>query len=251
MDTQIIQSQSSSIQINNLDLLATQPGQLRVIRRNCELALYDETRIEVAIKKAFLAVEGENANNSDRIQRIASELTKNIAERCKKRWPTGGTIHIESIQDLVELELMRAGEHPVARSYVLYREKRREAREILSQQTQEKPIHVVLEDGSKKKLDIHMLSNLAIEACQQLSDVSPTKVIEDARKNLFDGVAIKDVYKALVMSARTLVENEPNYSYVTARLLLQDLYREAMDALKVAHDLNQQTMRDIQGIHCF
>ncbi|EKD76999.1 MAG: hypothetical protein ACD_42C00505G0001, partial [uncultured bacterium] len=242
MDTQIIQSQSSSIQINNLDLLATQPGQLRVIRRNGELALYDETRIEVAIKKAFLAVEGENANNSDRIQRIASELTKNIAERCKKRWPTGGTIHIESIQDLVELELMRAGEHPVARSYVLYREKRREAREILSQQNEEKPVHVILENGSKQKLDMSMLSNLAIDACQGLAEVSPTKLIEDARKNLFDGVAIKDVYKALVMSARTLVEIEPNYSYVTARLLLQDIYREAMDALKVPYDLTRQTI---------
>ena len=87
-----------------------------------------------------------------------------------------------------------------------------------------------------------MLSNLAIDACQGLAEVSPTKLIEDARKNLFDGVAIKDVYKALVMSARTLVEIEPNYSYVTARLLLQDIYREAMDALKVPYDLTRQTI---------
>lgn len=242
METHIIQSQPSAIQITNIDLLTTQPGQLRVIRRNGELTLYDETHIEVAIKKAFLAVEGDNANNSDRIQQIATQLTQNITDRCKKRWPDGGTIHIESIQDLVELELMRAGEHPVARSYVLYREKRREARDILTAQTEEKPIHVILENGSKAKLDFRMLSNLAIDACQNLTDISPAKIIEDARKNLFDGVAMKDVYKALVMSARTLVESEPNYSYVTARLLLQDLYREALDALNVSYDLTQQTM---------
>jgi ribonucleoside-diphosphate reductase alpha chain len=245
MDTQIHQSQASTIHITDMDLLAAEPGQLRVIRRNGELAAYDASRIEVAIKKAFLAVEGDNANNSERIQHIATQLTHNITERCKKRWPTGGTIHIESIQDLVELELMRAGEHPVARSYVLYREKRREARDILSQQTNEKPIHVVMEDGTKAKLDMHMLSNLALDACQSLTDVSPTKVIEDARKNLFDGVAIKDVYKALVMSARTLVESEPNYSYVTARLLLQDIYREAMSALSVPHDLSHQSMSSL------
>ena len=245
MDTNIIQSQPSSIHISDLNLLAAQPGQLRVIRRNGELTVYEDSRIAVAIKKAFLAVEGENATNSERIQQIAQQLTKNITERCKKRWPAGGTIHIESIQDLVELELMRAGEHQVARSYVLYREKRREAREILSAQPEEKLIHVVLEDGSKKKLDMHMLSSLAIDACQNLADVSPTKVIEDARKNLFDGVAIKDVYKALVMSARTLVEVEPNYSYVTARLLLQDLYRESMDTLQVPYDLTKQTMQTL------
>lgn len=242
METHIAQSQQKSIHLTNPALLATEPGQLRVIRRNGELAVYDEDRIAVAIKKAFLAVEGEHATNSERIQHVANQLTHAITERCKKRFPTGGTMHIESIQDLVEIELMRAGEHQTARSYVLYREKRREAREILSQQPEEKLIHVTLENGSKTKLDMHMLSSLAIDACQHLADVSPTKVIEDARKNLFDGVAMKDVYKALVMSARTLVEVEPNYSYVTARLLLQDVYREAMDALTVKYDLTQQTM---------
>ena len=242
MDTQFNQSQPSSIQITDMELLNIQPGTMRIIRRNGELTSYDDNRINIAIKKAFLAVEGDNASNSERIQHVANQLTHAITERLKKRLPDGGTIHIESIQDLVEIELMRAGEHQIARSYVLYREKRREAREILAQQSEEKPIHVTLENGSRKKLDLNLLSNLALDACQNLTDVSPTKVIEDARKNLFDGVAMKDVYKALVMSARTLVEVEPNYSYVTARLLLQDLYREAMDTLAVPHDLNQQTM---------
>lgn len=223
----------------HLNHTATQ-GQLHVITRTGELTIFDANRITVAIKKAFLAVEGDAATNSDRIHQIADSLTQAITARCQKRFPTGGTLHIESIQDLVELELMRAGEHQVARSYVLYREKRREAREILSQHTTSKPIHVTLDDGSRKELDMHLLSSLAIEACQDLVDVSPTKIIDDARKNLFDGVPIKDVHKALVMSARTLVEIEPNYSYVTARLLLQDLYREALDALEVTHDFSHQ-----------
>lgn len=242
METQISQPHQHGIHIQNPELLATQPGQLRIIRRNGEITLYDENRIEVAIKKAFLAVEGDTVSVSERIQHIPSQLAQNITARCKKRFPTGGTIHIESIQDLVELELMRAGEQPIARSYVLYREKRREAREILANQTEEKTIHVTLEDGTKTKLDMHLLSTLAIDACQELSDVNPTKVIEDARKNLFDGVALKDVYKAMVMAARTLVEVEPNYTYVTARLLLQDVYHEAMDALSVPHDLSHQTI---------
>ncbi|OGT45489.1 MAG: ribonucleoside-diphosphate reductase subunit alpha [Gammaproteobacteria bacterium RIFCSPHIGHO2_12_FULL_38_11] len=242
MEAQTSQTINTSIHIKDLDLLSMYPGQLRVINRQGTSDAYDDSRINVAIKKAFIAVEGDNASNSERIQEIAHRLTKAITQRCKKRWPAGGTIHIESIQDLVELELMRAEEHQVARSYVLYREKRREARAILSTQAEEKPIHVILEDGSKTKLDMHMLSSLAIDACQNLNDVSPTKVIEDARKNLFDGVAIKDVYKSLVMSARTLVEIEPNYSYVTARLLLQDIYREAMDTLEITYDLTQQTM---------
>ena len=244
MELEIHQSQANlnAIHTPNITFPAIEPGELRVIRRNGELMRYDDSRIAVAIKKAFLAVEGENANNSERIQQIAQQLTQAITDRCKKRFPLGGTIHIESIQDLVEIELMRADQHQIARSYVLYREKRREAREILSQQTQEKPLYVTRDDGSRVKLDMHIISSLAIDACQNLEEVSPTKVIEDARKNLFDGVAMKDVYKALVLSARTLVEAEPNYSYVTARLLLQDIYREALDTLGVLHDLTQQTI---------
>ena len=242
METPISQVENTQIRIDDLTLLITKPGQLRVIRRDGELAQYDDHRIIAAIKKAFLAVEGENAGNSDRIQEIATQLARNITERFKTRWPDGATIQLESIQDLVELELMRAGEHQVARTYVLYREKRREARKALENQVVEKPIHVILSDGTRKKLDRHILSNLAVDACQGLNDVSPTQIIEDARKNLFDGVAMNDVYKALVMSARALVENEPNYSYVTSRLLLQDIYREALTALNVPHDLSQQTM---------
>ena len=46
-----------------------------------------------------------------------------------RRLHSGGTIHIEEIQDQVELELMRAGEYKVAKGYVLYREERRRIRE--------------------------------------------------------------------------------------------------------------------------
>ncbi|MCH9643565.1 MAG: ribonucleoside-diphosphate reductase subunit alpha [Gammaproteobacteria bacterium] len=235
--------QTSTFQITDSQLLnAEAPGSLHVIRRDGKLVRYDHDRITVAMKKAFIAVEGDTAASSDRIHNMVNELTSSITDRLEKRWPSGGTIHIEAIQDQVELALMRAGEHQVARSYVLYREDRRRARQEKKHDTviPEETIRITLDDGSKALLDMGWLSRLAIEACTDLEDVAPTQVIEDARNNLFDGVAIKDVYKALIMSARTLVETEPNYSYVTARLLLQDLYRETLDALDVDHQLDHQ-----------
>ena len=107
---------------------ALEPGQLRVINRNGSLAKFDDIRIEVAMKKAFLAVEGEHASNSERIQSITKTLTEQISQRFKRRWPYGGTIHIEAIQDQVEIVLMRSGEQQIARAYILYREKRRQER---------------------------------------------------------------------------------------------------------------------------
>ncbi len=246
---------TDAIRISDPQLLeATEPGQLRVIRRDGSVAKFDSERIAVAMKKAFLAVEGDNANLSERIQSVATELTENITTRLQRRWPSGGTVHIETIQDQVELALMRAGEHQVARSYVIYREDRRKERQENKAETDvETPatqINVTLDDGKKVPLNTQWLADMATEACQNLEDVAPTQIIQETLENLFDGVAIRDVYKAIVMSARTLVETEPNYTYVTARLLQHDLYTEALSALNIQHDLTEQTIEKLYPI-CF
>ena len=220
---------------------------LQVIRRNGKVTPYDDSKIAAAMKNAFVAVEGSDVINADRIQNLVRDLTQSITDRLQSRCEAGGTIHIEAIQDLVELALMRAGEHQVARSYVLYREDRRRARQSKQHDTaiQEQPIRVILDDGSTTMLDMSWLVNLAISACDGLENVVPTQIIEDTRNNLFDGVLMKDVYKALVMSARTQVENDPNYTYVTSRLLLQDIYREALDALHIEYDLTKEKIASL------
>ena len=104
--------------------MATAPGQLRVIKRNGSVVPYDDDKIQVALTKAFLAVEGGTAAASARVRDVVAKLTAQVTRTYQRRMPTGGTIHIEEIQDLVELALMREGEHKVARDYVLYREER-------------------------------------------------------------------------------------------------------------------------------
>ena len=104
------------------NLAATAPGQLRIIKRNGTVVPFDASKIAIAMTKAFLAVEGGTAAASTRIHETVDNLTKQITATFKRRMPSGGTIHIEEIQDQVELTLMRSGEQKVARDYVLYRE---------------------------------------------------------------------------------------------------------------------------------
>ena len=215
------------------------PGVLRVIRRNGNITEYDANRIMVAMKKAFLAVEGNDAIHADRIQKTVEQLTEQINERFMRRFVVeGGVIHIESIQDHVELALMRAGEQKVARAYVLYREARHQERLAQNAASTDliDSIQVMLANGNKVPLDRQWLRNLIERACQGVSEVSAQPILDDVQKNLFNGVAIKDIYKALVMSARTLVESEPNYSFVAARLLLQDIYDETSQALRYLNE---------------
>ncbi|HHO70615.1 MAG TPA: ribonucleoside-diphosphate reductase subunit alpha [Halothiobacillus sp.] len=213
---------------------ATQPGQMRVIRRNGKVTSFDASKIKVAITKAFLAVEGSGAAASSRIHDTVDELTAAVTSALTRRLPNGGTVHIEDIQDQVELALMRGGHHKVARAYVLYREQqaaKRAARQAGAQTSEpaaRPELHITRPNGHREKLDINRLDALVKEACAGLSDVDSELIIKETLRNLFDGVPEKEVNVALVMSARTLIEKDPNYSYVAARLLLDALRTEAM-----------------------
>jgi len=211
-------------------LSATAPGQLRVIKRNGSVVSYSESKISVAITKAYLAVEGGNAAASSRIHESVKQLGQQITEIFRRRMPSGGTIHIEDIQDQVELALMRTGEHKIARSYVIYRADHARIRE---QKTEEaKPsqaaIIITLDNGEKGPLDTQRLQTVINEACEGLEDVSAEDIYQETLKNLYPGVKMEDVRTSLVMTARTMVEKDPNYSFVTARLLMDTIRAEAL-----------------------
>ncbi len=240
MDNQM----EASAQVDDKVSNNNQPGEFYVIKRNGKVVIFEADRISTAMKKAFIAVEGDSAKDSSRVHDIAQQLTQRITSALKTRWNASGTINIENIQDLVELELMRAGEHKIARSYVLYREERNRMRHT-EQKDSHPTINVTHADGSSKPLNLTWVKRLVENACSDLIDVDAKPVIKDALNNLFDGVQIKDVYKALTMSARTLVETEYNYTFVTARLLMVELYCEAMDFMEIPYDLNKQTMSEL------
>ena len=220
----------------SISMSDTAPGQLRVIKRNGAVVAYDESKISVAITKAFLAVEGGQAAASTRIHESVAQLARQITDIFKRRMPSGGTIHIEDIQDQVELALMRTGEHKIARSYVIYRADHARIREQNKEQQKENhpEITVIFEGGREGPLDTSRLLTVITEACDDLTGVSADTIYNETLKNLYPGVKMEDVRTSLVMTARTLVEHDPNYSYVTARLLLDSLRSEALRFLGIA-----------------
>ncbi len=237
----------STASIPSEDLNITAPGKLRVIKRNGKVVSFEEDKIKIAVTKAFLANESVNAAASERIHRKVEDITKDVQDIFKRRMPSGGTLHIEEIQDQVELQLMRSEEYIVARKYILYREER------ASERTKDKSQHTTVEapaisvtkkDGTKVPLDINRLASVVNHACEGLEDVSADSILTESIKNLYDGVSISDMKSALVMSARTKVEIEPNYSFVTARILLDELRSEALTFLGVAEESSHPEMKE-------
>src|SRR5437764_6330500 len=212
---------------------AVQPvfSQYRIIRRNGAVVGFEPGKISVAVTEVRLAVEGGQSAASARIRELVAALTDAVVSALVRRHPAGGTFHIEDVQDQVELALMRSGEHEVARAYVLYREKRSEARAHEAAQKKPAPqaqLHTV-EDGVRRPLDLTRLEELIASACEGLGEVvDPKLILAETLKNIYDGVPADEVRRSAVLSARALIEKDPAYSYVTARLLLHTIRREVL-----------------------
>lgn len=212
--------------------VATEPG-YQLIRRNGAVTPFDPSKISVALTKAFLAVEGSSAAASRRIHEAVAEMTEQVVAGLTRRAATGRTFHIEDVQDQVELALMRGEHHKVARAYVLYRAER--AQERARAQAGSAPVAAVapslqmkLADGTLVPLDAARLDKVVREACAGLDGVAAEPILAEARRNLYDGISLDELALAPILAARTLIESEPNYSKVSARLLLDKLRREAL-----------------------
>jgi ribonucleoside-diphosphate reductase alpha chain len=204
-------------------------GDYKIIRRNGAVVGFEPSKISIAVTKAFLAVNGGQGAASARVRELVEQLTANVVAALVRRQPAGGTFHIEDIQDQVELSLMRSGEHDVARAYVLYRAKRMEER---AQQQAAKPVAAtaqlhVIEDGQRRPLDMNQVRALIAAACIGLEKhVDGEAILAETVKNLYDGVPVEELHKSAILAARALMEKDPAYSQVTARLLMHTIRKE-------------------------
>ena len=218
-------------------------AQHKVIRRNGAVVGFEPPKIAIAMTKAFIAVNGGQGAASARVRELVASHTDAVLNALMRRQPSGGTFHIEDIQDQVELALMRGGEHNVARAYVLYREERTKerarAREAEKAAAAAAPSINVIENGVSKPLDGARMSALVASACEGLGrEVSPEMVMQGMQRDLYDGVPMEEVRKSLVLAARALIEQDPSYTYVTARLLLHTLRLETLGVEATQADMN-------------
>ena len=236
--------------VSTAELAATAPGGLKVIRRNGKLTGFDASKITIAVTKAFLAVEGGAAAASAAVREKVEAITRQVVAALTRHQSGGGTLHIEDIQDQVELALMRAGEHKIARAYVLYRAERAKERAAEAAKTPVAAgpsLMVKLDDGRSVPLDQQRLQRVVTEACAGLTGVSVDEVVQSALRDLYDGIPEAELSQAVTLAARARIEKEPNYTYVSARLLLDGLRHEALKFLNQAE--TRPTFEEMKGLY--
>lgn len=221
-----------------MSVISSTPGQLQVIKRNGDVAPFDAEKISVAIGKAFLAVEGQQSIDSSRIHDQITQLTEVVVGTFKRRLPSGGTIHIEEIQDQVELALMREGEQRVARAYVIYRDQRTNARQNLNEH-HHPTLQITDKNGQLQPLNLAELKTEIEKAATDLVGIDVDAIVEETVKNLYNGVKVSDISTTMIMATRTRIEYEPNYTYVTARLLRNELVKTGLEFLGLDNNTSE------------
>lgn len=235
--TSTVTSEISQTSAPEFPLEAAQPNpnnQLIIIKRDGDLVAYQEHKIITAVSNAILANEPSEPSH---VQQTASVIAEKITKRLQSIYPSGGKINIEDIQDQVELGLMRQGMHKVARSYVLYREHRAEQRSKLS-------LGQTDEQAQSIDQSLAAMFKRVTNACFGLADVNADAVLEIAKKNLYKGITSQEIDTALIMAVRPLIEDEPNYSFVSARILLASLKQEVGEALPLPKADDQNFYQD-------
>jgi len=219
------------------DVPNTDYNAYHIIRRNGAVVAFEPNKITTAMTKAFLAVMGQSAAGSNSLRDKTGQLTEIVVGALMRRKPDGGAIHIEEIQDQVELALMRAGEHDVARAYVLYREDRARERAQQAHHAERPAINVVRRNGERQPLNIARLKADIDAACAGLPVTDAGLILEQTLKNIYDGVSEEEVGKSAIFAARALIERDPAYDRVTARLLLDTIRSEIIGETVAPQDM--------------
>jgi ribonucleoside-diphosphate reductase alpha chain len=218
----------------------TNLAQYQIIRRNGAVVPFEPGKITVAMMKAFLAVHGTQGAASASVRETVEGLTQSVVKALVRSRPSGGTFHIEDVQDQAELGLMRGGYQEVARAYVLYRERRTQERAKQPVAMAATTLHVI-DGGQRIPLDLAKLQALIESSCANLGkDVTPAPILSETLRNLYDGVPVDEVYKASILAARTLIEKDPDYTYATSRLLMHTIRKEILGEEVVQEQMGEK-----------
>lgn len=208
---------------------------LQIIKkRNGEMVPFDLEKIEKAIKKAFISV------TRDEKAAVAKHISELVCKELELEAITrdGYVPTVEHTQDLVEKHIMGAGFFDVAKAYIIYRYERTKEREEEKLETLEKVeeggLYITKKSGKKEKFDIKKVRasvNHVIYGYEK--EVNVDQIVNQIKLEVYEGMPTSEITKALVMTLRSMIEQDPMYSYIASRMILaqinEDLLGDKLD----------------------
>ena len=232
------------------------PRNIKVLRRDGKkFVRFNPMKIAAAIEKNFRDSRNIVGPTPEDIIHAVNLVTNRVVARAVELNNAGTTIEIELLQDEVEKQLMAEGFYEDAKVYILYRAQHQILRSTqpeatvaavnkteLPEETEEigQEFTVTEADGTENRITEALLRKRVSYACKGLEGVDSEEILRDTIGNFYQGIRADEVNQAPIMAARAKVEKEPNYSHATARLLLDNIYREVFGSPANASDLKAQ-----------
>jgi ribonucleoside-diphosphate reductase alpha chain len=200
-----------------------QAGALRLIRRGGEVVPWNTAKIESAIRKAFLSLEADPSP--------AGPLAGRVAERAGALG--SAYVAIETIQDLVQEELVLGGHMRVAERYIVYRAERallRAQQRSVGELPETFPAMPVVEaDGRETLWDgADLRARIAFASIGLELALDAAEVERELRRSIRPGVPRADLQRTIVMNAKSLVERDSDFASFAGRVLLTYVYAETL-----------------------
>ena len=203
---------------------------VRVIRRNNQVVSWNENKIEIAIRKAFLSQQKDSAP--------AVLAAQAVTERVREAGQA--FIHIEEVQDVVQEELMKAGHYKVAEAYILYRSQRslQRADELTTNEnevgpadtTQQELLLITQPDGSsvfwkgEDLLERIKYASIDLDLCLNVEQIEA-----ELRRSLFSEMSAGELQTTILLNAKALMECDAEFARFAGRLLCTYIYEEVLD----------------------
>lgn len=214
----------------------------RVVKRSGEVVDFDTDRIRNAILKAVHST-GRELEHED-LEHLVEAIRTDIDGRFGEFYP-----NVENIQDVVEKHLVLAGHYEIAKSYILYRAERRQVR----QEAQERAIEharlgkltITKADGRVELLSAKEIADTLEETAgpELLDSIDTSLLVREVIKNVYDGVSIEHLGRALVLAATAFIELDPAYSLLASRLLLRTQHGRVLGSWSTDAELRAKQYR--------
>lgn len=196
----------------------------QVKKRNGDIVDFSEDKIVNAVKKAFLATQTQI--DKEEIAQMTEVILNEIDTKFPEQIPS-----VERIQDIVELVIMNAGYHAVAKAYIIYRYEHTKIREVkkqeVAQKIEEQKLSVIKRSGKKEHYSEEKIKKTLSFFTKGYEGAVDICAISDQLKlEVYENITTKEITKALIMVVRSMIETDTAYSKVAARMLLDKLYQE-------------------------
>lgn len=194
----------------------------QVKKRNGSIADFEERKITEAMRKAFEATYIPTSD--EKLQ----EMTATVVAQIETNFPTT-TPSVEHVQDYVEMILMKEGYLTVAKHYIVYRYEHTKIREKMQEEVLEKIEENALKIKTRSGREVpfsedSVRKNLMRFVKGYENDVDVEYILSQLKYEVYEGMTTDEVHKALTMVVRSMIERDPAYSKVAAKLLLHRIY---------------------------